>query len=199
MRRSIAATTAAVALAAALAGCSDSDPAAAPPATSQPTQPTPSAQPVKVTPEAVAWMGEFCGAVVGLTKPPEIAEPQLAAGDFAGGKQALDQVFVQLTNYVNPSIVALGRLSAAPLPAGDAAKKDLIDALTTIRDRVTGAQTKLDAAAVGDQQALLAAGKDLDAVIAGVNALEDPSGTLPESPELTAAAGQAPSCEKLAG
>jgi hypothetical protein len=193
-RRSIAAVAAGIGLTVALAGCGDSKPAAAPAA---PTSST--AKPVPVGSDVVAWMNGFCGAVTGLTKPPELADPQVVSGDFAGARTALDQNFAQLANFVNAAYTGLTKLAPAPIQAGDAAKKELVDALAPVRDRIADSQHKLDAAPVGDQQALLDGGKNMDAVLAGVNALGSAPTDLPDSPELTSAAGQAANCQKIAG
>lgn len=195
-RRNIAAVAAGIGLTVVLAGCADSKPAAAP-APAAPTSST--AKPVPVGPDMVAWMNGFCGAVTGLTKPPELTDPQVVAGDFAGARTALDQNFAQLANFVNAAYTGLTKLAPAPIPAGDAAKKELVDALAPVRDRIADSRHKLDSAPAGDQQALLDGGKNMDAVLAGVNTLGSAPSDLPDSPELTSAAGQAANCRQIAG
>lgn len=195
VRRGIGALAAVVGLTFALAACGGSTPAAAP--TPSPT--SAAAKPVSVGPDVVAWMDGFCGAVTGLTKPPALSDPQVNAGDLPATKKILDDNFAQLANFVNSAYSNLTKLAPSPIPAGDTAKKDLVDSLAPIRARIADSRQKLDSAPAANQQALLDAGKNMDAVLAGVNALGSSTDDLPASPELASAAGQAASCKQLVG
>jgi hypothetical protein len=180
-----------------LAGCGDSKPAAAAPPSSPST--SSAAKPVPVGADAVAWMNGFCGAVTGLTKPPALSDPPVTAGDLPATKKVLDDNFAQLANFVNSAYTNLTKLAPSPIPAGETAKKDLVDSLAPVRDRIADARRKLDVAPAATQQTLLEGGKNMDAVLAGVNALGSSTNDLPASPELASAAGQAANCKQLAG
>ncbi|WP_199431574.1 hypothetical protein [Qaidamihabitans albus] len=209
------AAMAAVAATAVLAGCSGGESGGAgtptgqvsassvvstPPVTSAPESPTVTEHSIpadEVSDEVLAWTDRFCGALGGLGGLSDIAPPDLRQGDVAGAKHAVSDYLGRLDTALGSSLDGLRDLGQAPVPEGEQARQALVGAFGPARQQVTEAKRKLDAARNDDQQALAEATKSLQSIGTAMGELENPMRGIESSPELAAAARQAPECQKL--
>ena len=144
---------------------------------------------------AVRWMDGFCGTVNGFLADTNKMQ---APPDGDSVEEIQQSTSKQLGDYaaiLGKAVDGLNALPPAPVPAGEAAKKDYLAKYTSARDKATSAKTQLDAAADDD---IAAQGRAVDGLIAAqedaLSAL-DPVGAIISSPELSAAAATAPHCQ----
>ncbi|MCO1660901.1 hypothetical protein [Pseudonocardia humida] len=198
-RRGRSATSPLVALAAAaglaLAGCATDAPVA--PDAPEPV-PAPGGEAVEGTagPEAVAWTGSVCEALVPVAQtlrtPPEIdvTAPQAA-------RQAYRDFLVEARTQADQAQQQLSTLGAPPVEEGEELAQEVQEQVTDLREDVTEALNRVEAAdpnnplAIGE--AVVAGGNVLGAVGNNVQAV----GALTDEPELRNAFEQAPACEEL--
>jgi hypothetical protein len=199
--RSTAGTLMALAAATALAltGCT-TDPRAGVPA--EPAPP-PGAPPAGVpdtggtaTPEAVAWTGSICEALIPVTRtlrtPPAV---DVTAPDAA--QQAYRDYLGEAQAQVEQAQQELAMLDAPPVEGGEELVQDVREQVNDLGADVTDAIANVDAAdpanpvAIG--QAVVAGGNLLGAVGNNVQAI----GALTDDPELGDAVEQAPACDEL--
>ncbi|WP_410648840.1 hypothetical protein [Amycolatopsis sp. cmx-4-54] len=175
-----------------LAGCAP-DPAPA----AQQTVPSPSAEPASpsaVEPAAaVAWMNGFCGAVKDFVEGNN-AMPSASGETVEAIKKSTSAQLGHYAAILAKTVDGLAALPAAPVPAGDAAKRDFLAKYTSARDKTVKAKAHLDAAGKADTVAqgravdgLMAAQKDTHGVL-------DPVAAILEAPELKTAAATAERC-----
>ncbi len=176
-----------------LAGCApDPAPQAAPAAPSAPpaTSAAASADPAA----AEAWMDGFCGAVRTFiddnNKMPTVTGETVEAITKGTSEQ-----LGYYSTILGKTVDSLTALPAAPVPAGDTAKKTFLEKYTSARDKTTKAKADLDAASKSDTaaqsravDALMAAQKDAHSAL-------DPVKAVLESPELTKASATAKRCK----
>ncbi|MER7859203.1 hypothetical protein ABTX61_08880 [Amycolatopsis japonica] len=168
-----------------LAGCAPDPAPAAPQAAPSPSAADPAA--------AVAWMNGFCGVVKdfveGNNKMPSASGETLEAIKKSTSDQ-LGHYAAILTKTVD----GLGALPAAPVPAGDAAKREFLAKYTAARDKTVKAKAGLDAAGKNDTAAQ---GRAVDGLIAAqkdTHGALDPVAAVLGAPELKTAAATAERC-----
>jgi hypothetical protein len=203
MRRSLSFAAAAVGLTVVLTGCSDSQtgtaaPASAPPSGTSVSSPSaPSTPGGTASPAAASWVDGYCGSLLGFLDLSNLQQPSVAPGDTAGGKQALLTTFGKVESAVGSAVDGLNKLPAAPVPAGDAAKKGLVDVFTPVLQKIKDLEATLQAAPADDAQSLLTASTGFQDIGADVGKIDDPLKGLTDSPELAPALKTAPNCKKL--
>ncbi|MEC3979545.1 hypothetical protein [Amycolatopsis sp. H20-H5] len=196
MKRAAALVT--VGLAMLVAGCSGGN-AAAPPAPPAPPAPAVSSSAAApADPKGVAWVDRYCGSLTGLNELDTLAQqqPQIQPGDIAGGRAIIDALFAKAESALGSAVSGLSALDAAPVPAGDVAKKKLIDAFTPAKDQVTGAKKKLDATPEDDQKSLAEAGQAFQGLQTTLGSAQDPLKDIMASPQLAALTKNAPRCQQ---
>jgi len=202
MRRSLSFMAAAVGLTVVLTGCSDSQSGTAAPSSAPASSDTASAsssapESGTASPAATTWVDGFCGSLLGFVDLSNLQQPSVAPGDTAGGKQALLDTFGKVESAVGQAVDGLNKLPAAPVPAGDTAKKGLVEAFSPVLQRIKDLETQLKAAPAGDAQSLLTASNGFQAIGTDVSKIDDPLKGLSASPELAPALKTAPNCKKL--
>jgi hypothetical protein len=201
MRRSLSFAAATAGLTVVLTGCSNSNTGTAAPssaassssAVASASQPVASASPAS----AASWVDGYCGSLLGFVDLSNLEQPSLAPGDTAGGKQALIDTFSKVESAVGSAVDGLTKLPAAPVAAGEAAKKNLVAVFTPVLQKVKDLEAKLKAAPAGDAQSLLDASKGFEAIGTDMNQIDDPMKEITASPELEAARQASPNCQKL--
>jgi hypothetical protein len=176
-----------------LAGCApDPAPHAMP-------QPAPSAPPtsssVSTDPAAAeAWMNGFCGAVRDFIEGSNKMSNPGGETVEAIKKGTSDQLGYY-ADILGKTVDGLKALPAAPVPAGDAAKKTFLDKYASAYDKATKAKADLDASPKADTAAqdravdgMIAAQKDAHSAL-------DPVKAITGSPELEKAAATAKRCQ----
>ncbi|PRX50544.1 hypothetical protein B0I33_102668 [Prauserella shujinwangii] len=152
-----------------------------------------------VAADVLTWTDQFCGALGEFAGIAELAPPDMGSGDAASAKKALSDYFGRLERALGSSLDGMRKLPPAPLPAAERASKSLTDALGPARRQAAETKRKIDAAAPGNQQALVGAMRSLQGIGTAMGKLENPMRALEGSPKLAAAARRAPNCQKLAG
>jgi hypothetical protein len=196
-RRTTAGPLVALAAAAglALAGCATDAPVAA---DAPGPAPAPAGEGTDGTagPEAVAWTGSVCEALVPVAQtlrtPPEIdvTAPQTA-------QQAYRDYLLQARTQAEQAQQQLSTLGAPPVEDGEELVQDVQEQVADLREDVTEALGRVEAAdpnnplAIGE--AVVAGGNVLGAVGNNVQAV----GALTDEPELRNAFEQAPACAEL--
>jgi hypothetical protein len=193
MGRILSFIAAGIGLAVVLTGCGASTTNTA--ASSSSSAPASSSSATPAT--ADSWMDGFCGSLVGLGGLSTMQLPQVNAGDVAGAKTAVVDVFTKAESAVGSAVDGLGKLPAAPVPAGDTAKTILLEVFTPILAQVKDAKAKLVAAPDGDKQSLLDASNALQAIGTEGGKVDNPLKDVEASPELEEARETAPNCQKL--
>ncbi|RSM69268.1 hypothetical protein DL991_39610 [Amycolatopsis sp. WAC 01375] len=168
-----------------LAGCAP-DPA---PAAAQ-ASPSPSLTESVV---AVAWMNGFCGAVKDFIEGNNKMTSATGETVEAIKKSTSDQLGHYAT-VLNKTVDGLGALPAAPVPAGETAKKDFLGKYTSARDKIVKAKADLDAAGRNDTAAQARAVEGLISAQKDTHGALDPVAAILGAPELKTAAATAERC-----
>ncbi|MPZ65640.1 MAG: hypothetical protein GEU83_09040 [Pseudonocardiaceae bacterium] len=143
-------------------------------------------------------MNAFCGELGKLEGLSDTQQPDVEPGDVAGAQRALSDVLGNFASTVSSTLQGLEGLPPAPEPAGEQAKQQLLDIFTPIEQQVADAQVNLDAAGPDDTQAIFDAGQTMTSIGTSMQQTGDPLGSIEDSPELSAAAAQAPNCQDIA-
>jgi hypothetical protein len=200
MRRSLSFTAAAVSLTVVLTGCSNSETGTATPS-STPASAASSSAPAPASgtasPAAATWVDGYCGSLLGFLDLSNLQQPSVAPGDTAGGKQALLSTFGKVESAVGSAVDGLNKLPPAPVPAGDTAKKNLLDVFTPVLQKIKDLEAKLQAAPANNAQSLTDASTEFQAIGTDVSKISDPLKDIAASPELAPALQTAPNCKKL--
>jgi hypothetical protein len=158
---------------------------------------SPDSIPATADPAAISWMDGFCTAIHGYRKrtneeaapgtgePSSVTEAQKALSEHLGGIAARTGEVVD----------RLAALPPAPVPLAETVRKAFATKYTTARDRARDAKATLDRAKPGDQASQTPAAEALDLAQLDVDGTYDPVAPLMESPELMAAAANAPGCK----
>ncbi|WP_370945184.1 hypothetical protein AB5J62_39755 [Amycolatopsis sp. cg5] len=199
MRRSLSLAGAGVALALALTACGSADkPSTAAPSPSSPA-PAPAGSSSAAAPagNAGAWVNDFCGSLTEFANldASKISPPAQTA-TVAEKKKAISQLFETLGGAISPAVEKLTKLPAAPVAAGDAAKKTFLDTLKPVDDQIKAAKQKLDAAPDNDAQAVQAAALAFQSIGTSLSTF-DPEKQIKGAPELEAAGKDQPNCKAL--
>ncbi|MGY6654749.1 hypothetical protein ACXIZN_21490 [Amycolatopsis sp. TRM77291] len=174
-----------VLVAAVLAGCAPDPAPAARQAAPSPSAADPAA--------AVAWMNGFCGAVKDFVEGNNTM-PSASGETVEAIKKSTSAQLGHYAGILAKTVDGLSALPAAPVPAGDTAKRDFLAKYTSARDKTVKAKADLDAAGKDDTAAqgravdgLMAAQKDTHGAL-------DPVAAILGAPELKTAAATAERC-----
>jgi hypothetical protein len=152
--------------------------------------------PVGQTDDPVAWVDQVCAALVtfaeGPGEPPEISPS-------SSPEQAIGQLTDYLGKASDTATTAIDGIRAAgpsPVAGGDEFAAQMTEVLTTVKTTFDSTREQFENLDPSDPSALL---EGLGALTTpeGLEDLEDPSTALQRSPELAAAAQQAPKCQEL--
>lgn len=203
MRRSIVQIGAAAAgIALALTGCSSNDtggqasPVSSAPKSSASSSAGPSSGSGSVSSQSISWMNQLCGEMVDLAGLNDIDMPDVKKGDIEGAQKALSDVIATLEKSLSSLVHGLKDLPPAPIPEGDQAKQDLLEAFEPAEAKATKIKDKLADAEPGDKQAVADATKGLQSIGSSMQKMDNPLQKL-KGTELVPAAKQAPKCQKL--
>ncbi|HET6286047.1 MAG TPA: hypothetical protein VFG15_04755 [Amycolatopsis sp.] len=167
------------------AGC-----AAEPAPVAAQTSPSPS---VMESAAAVAWMNGFCGAVKDFIEGNNKMTSATGETVEAIKKSTSDQLGHYAT-ILAETVDGLGALPAAPVPAGETAKKDFLVKYTSARDKTVKAKADLDAAGKNDTAAQARAVEGLISAQKDTHGALDPVAAILGAPELKTAAATAERC-----
>jgi hypothetical protein len=143
--------------------------------------------------DAVAWTGRLCDTTrsfleAARSTPLATADPLTQAREL---RRYLDTTLTAL----DATASGLGRLGPSPVAGGDDAVTGLGDRLRQYREAFRSARAAVDALGTTDVDAIRGG---LPAALAPLDQLRIPTADdLRGTPELNAAAGQAPACERL--
>lgn len=175
------------------AGCST--PIAGTPAPAAAAPAAPGAPPAQET-DAVAWIDEVCGSLLPFIRS-QSTPPALDAGDPAAVVEGLSDYLGAAEQSVDGAISGMAAAGPSPVDGGDQAVGALTTALNTFRSSIRAAKSRTDAIDTSDPRAIL---RELPGVVEPLQELADlpnPMAGLEESPELDAAAKQAPQCQQI--
>ncbi|WP_158848141.1 hypothetical protein [Saccharothrix deserti] len=173
---------AAAALVVAVAGCGSGGDSAPPTSPSAPSDAP-----------AVAYMDKVCTAVAAFTAVPK-TPPKLDANDPAKLKADMAVYMGQMADAFSQTATKLREVGPSPMPGGTEQVEKMAVTFTDIAKNFTDAKAAIEAADANDPVGgLQAAGE----AITRLNDFVEPLKQLEASPELSAAAEQAASCQNL--
>jgi hypothetical protein len=146
--------------------------------------------------DAVAWADEVCSSikddVTALSAQPDIdlSNPQAA-------KDGLITYLGTLETSLDGMTSAVQDAGTPPVEGGDEAVKGFVDQISTAKDAVTSAKSKIEAAPVDDPAAFQAAATSATEDLQALSDMGDPTASFSENKELAAAYNEAKSCKEL--
>ncbi|KZB83438.1 hypothetical protein AVL48_03930 [Amycolatopsis regifaucium] len=142
-------------------------------------------------------MDGFCGSLIDFAKIGDFKMPDVEQGDVAKARNAMDEAFAVFAPGFDNAVKGLSALGQAPNAEAETVRKDIVAALTPIRDRIVAAKTELEAAPKDDKRATAEAGLAFQRIGKDINDMPDPFQQLETNASLKALAAQAPNCKKL--
>jgi hypothetical protein len=149
-----------------------------------------------VSQDKVIFAGDVCDAVGKFIQPAKSFRP-----DTSSPAAAVTSIRTQLSSLstgLDDATKALGDVDTAAVPDGQKAVDDLQRTFSQMKEAIDRSKTKLDGVNPSDPQAAGAAiqeaGKDLASLGSLQNPLDQPA---LKSPDMQAAADQAPTCQDL--
>lgn len=170
--------------------------AVAPPTSPSAAAPTTPAQLNGPRAETVAWVDDVCGSLLPLAEAAAV-QPPIDPTDTDAAVRGLSDYLGTLTDTTDTSLSQLEDAGPSPVDGGDEVVERLSGALTIFRDKFATAKADVDAVDTSNQAEVLEA---LPAAIAPLEELAtfpNPTEGLQSSPELDAAAAEAPNCRSL--
>jgi hypothetical protein len=149
------------------------------------------------TSDPVAWSDQVCGVLLTFSEGPGSEPPEV---DPTAPEKAVEEFTAYLDKAIGTTDTALEGLQAAgpaPMAGGDAFVQKMSDNLNTVKDFFTTAKTGFENYDPNDPTSLLDALGGSAGGPEGLEDLESPGEALKASPELAAAAEQAPKCKEL--
>ena len=146
--------------------------------------------------DATAWADKVCSGlkddIAALTTTPEIdqSNPQAA-------KDGLVAYLAKLETSLDGMASAVSDAGTPPVEDGEGAVKKFLDQISTAKDSVTSAKSKIEAAPVDDPAAFQAAAADATQDLQALSDMGDPTASFSENKELDAAYNKAKSCQEL--
>ncbi|GAB3498802.1 hypothetical protein [Amycolatopsis cihanbeyliensis] len=145
----------------------------------------------------VAWMNDFCGALTEFATLSGAQAPDIAPGDIAAAKRTFSDMLGRFDGALGTAVTKLGALPPSPVPEGDTKKQELLDRLGPVRQQISDARSKLDAARGDDQQALIEAVGSVQEASTALAEIGNPLGLVDGIPALRDAGRHAPNCADL--
>jgi hypothetical protein len=177
-----------------IAGCSQTTPAAQQAPPPKPPQPAP----VQVKPEGVAWADQICGLVGGFSasqrQGPQVDKTN--TGTFKASSIAqMDSAEKSATNALD----GLKKLGPSPIAGADRVNDSFQTGFVQVRDVLHAAKTKAEQVDVSNQQAFTSGMTAVQEELKKGQAItfDAQFAEFSKNTQLTAAAGQAPSCKAL--
>jgi len=146
--------------------------------------------------DATAWADKVCTGlkddISALTTTPEIdqSNPQSA-------KDGLVAYLAKLETSLDGMASAVSDAGTPPVDGGEEAVNKFLDQISTAKDSVTSAKSKIEAAPVNDPAAFQAAAASATQDLQALSSMGDPTASFSESKELDAAYNKAKSCQEL--
>jgi hypothetical protein len=130
--------------------------------------------------------------IAALTTSPEIdqSNPQAA-------KDGLVAYLAKLETSLDGMASAVSDAGTPPVDGGEAAVNKFLDQISTAKDSVTSAKSKIEAAPVDDPAAFQAAAAEANQDLQALSNMGDPTASFSENKELNAAYNKAKSCKEL--
>lgn len=181
-----------------LTGCGGGDTAAPAASSGSATSaaPAPTSAAASGSSDAVAWADKFCGSMKPLVALDKVQPPDIKPGDIAGAHKALLDIFNEFVPPLNNAVDGLKSLGDSTIQGADKARDAMLNALTPVRDEAKAAQQKLEKAKASDAQAILDAGQAFQKIGSDMTSF-NPEKEMGSTPELNAAALEAPNCKSL--
>ncbi|HEY0638833.1 MAG TPA: hypothetical protein VGD67_14380 [Pseudonocardiaceae bacterium] len=150
--------------------------------------------------DKVAWVDKACTEIVTMTDAQTASPPDLQGADPATALKEFDEYIGTNIGIVEDTIAGLKDLGPSPFEGGDEAVAALVSGLETLKTTYESTRTTVASANTADPQALQAA---MLQALSGLAAGGEEFGTALEgianNTEVSVAANQAPSCQKLTG
>jgi hypothetical protein len=147
-------------------------------------------------PAKVKFAGDVCGAIAQFITPATSFKPDTSSP--AAAVNSLKTQLGAMSTGLDKAVKDLDDVDSAGVPDGQAAVTELQKTFGQIKQKVDVVKTKLEGVDVNNQQAIAAAvqdvSKDLSSVGSMTNPLDSPA---LKSPDMEAAARQAPECQKI--
>jgi hypothetical protein len=164
--------------------------------TTPPSSTTASQGVVTADPAKAKFAGEICGAIGQFITPATSFKPDTSSP--AAAVNSLKTQLGTMSTGLDKAVKDLDDVDSAGVPDGQAAVTELQKTFGQIKQKVDAVKTKLEGVDVNNQQAIAAAvqdvSKDLSSVGSMTNPLDSPA---LKSPDMEAAARQAPECQKI--
>jgi hypothetical protein len=145
--------------------------------------------------DAVAWADKVCSGIkddiAAVADTPEIDQtnPQAA-------KDGLVAYLGTLTTSLDGMASAVNDAGTPPVDGGEAAVKDFLDQISSAKESVASAKSKIEAAPVSDPAAFQAAVAGATSDLGALGDL-DPTGSFSDNKELEEAYNKAESCKEI--
>ncbi len=150
------------------------------------------------TTDPVAWVDRVCGSLLPFVKIGA-SPPDINSSDPKAAITGLSSYLGKAVTALDGALAGLKQAGPAPIKGGDEGVTALTGALTTYRKSFQDAKTQLDAVDPNDVSQLATALPAALEPLQSLSDLPDPTSDLKGSPELDAAAKQAPNCKALPG
>jgi hypothetical protein len=145
--------------------------------------------------EPVAWMDEVCGALGGFANAA-LNQPQIDQNDPEAAVNGLKSYLGSISDALGQSISGLQAVGPSPVANGDEAVRRLTATLQKFQTSINTAQQQLADINPNDPQDLQRLPEAL-APLQELGNVQNPLADLESSPELEAAAAQAPKCKEF--
>lgn len=147
--------------------------------------------------DAVSWVDDVCGSLLPLVEATSTEPPIDPSADPETLVAGISDYLGQAGAAADTALEGLAAVGPSPVEGGDEVVAGLTSTLTAFRSNFLDAQSRIDAIDASDPSALIT---ELPAAIAPLEQLADlsgPTAELESTPELQAAAAQAPNCKKV--
>ncbi len=145
--------------------------------------------------EPVAWMDDVCGALGGFAQAA-LNQPQIDQNDPAAAVAGLNSYLGSISDALEQSIKGLQAVGPSPVANGDEAVRRLTATLQQFQTSINTAQQQLADINPNDSEDLQRLPEAL-APLQELGNVQNPLADLEASPELEAAAAQAPRCKEF--
>lgn len=146
--------------------------------------------------DPVAWVNGVCGSLLPFVKAASVP-PNVDPSDPKAAVKGLSDYLGQTVTSLDTALNGLKAAGPSPVAGGDEVVTTLTTALTKFRTSFQNAKTKIDAVDPNNLTEVATALPDALAPLQELSDLKDPTADLKSSPQLDAAAKQAPNCKVL--
>jgi hypothetical protein len=146
--------------------------------------------------DPVAWVNGVCGSLLPFVTAVSVP-PNVNSSDPKATVTGLSDYFGQAVTGLDTALNDLKAAGPSPVAGGDEVVTTVTSALTKVRTSFQNAKTKIDAVDPNNLAEVATALPEALAPLQELSDLKDPSADLKSSPQLEAAAKQAPNCKAL--